>query len=78
MADQVDVLVFLFRVGGGAVSEMGVAHESDALHQVQRAVDRGDVDRRCSPLHLGADLLRGGVAQGADGVEDQLPLRGHP
>ena len=78
VAHQVHVLVLLRGVGGRAVPEVGVADQADPLEQVERAVDRGDVHRRCRGLHVGADPLRGGVPERAHGVEHQLPLRGHP
>jgi len=76
--DQVDVLVLVGRVGGRAVAEVGVVDQTDAVEQVERAVDRGDVDRGRGLLHLRADLLGGGVAERAHRVEHELPLRRHP
>jgi len=78
VADQVDVLVLVLGVARGAVAEVGVPDQSDPLHQVERPVHGGDVDGGRGPLHAGADLLRGGVPELADGVEHELPLGGHP
>lgn len=43
MAHEVDVLVLPLGIGGSAVAEMGVAHESEPLQEVERSIDRGDV-----------------------------------
>jgi len=78
VADQVDVLVLTGRVGGRAVAEVGVAHEADAVEQVERAVDRRDVHRRGRALDLHADLLRRRVVEGPHSVQHELALRCHP
>ena len=78
VAHEVHVLVLVRGVGRGAVPEVRVAHQPQAFEQVQAAVHRGDVHRRCRPLDLRADLLGGRVAELADGVEHELALRRHP
>lgn len=76
MADQVNVLVFVRGVGRRTVPEMGVPHQIHLLEQVERAVDRGDVDRRRGASNVLAHLFWSGVSHAAHRFEDELTLWG--
>ncbi len=78
-ADQVHVL----GVGGQviavrAVPEMGVGDQPDLLEQLQGPVNGGKVESDSRLLDLGVYLLRGGVLEPGDCLEDELALRCHP
>ncbi len=78
VAHQVHVLMRLGGVARRTVPEVGVSDQFEALQQVERAVDGGDVDCRCDSLDVFANPLRGGVLQLPHRVEHELALRGHP
>jgi hypothetical protein len=78
-ADQVEVLVVAHRVvRRGAVGQVRVPHQPELLEHLEGAVDGRDVQRRRALADLREHLVRRRVAEGVDGVEDQLPLRGEP
>ena len=78
-ADQVHVVVVGGdRVGRGAVPEVGVADQAELLEQLEGPVDGRDVDPGRRLAHRRDDLVRRGVAELADGLEHQLPLRRQP
>jgi hypothetical protein len=71
----------LMRLGGvarGAVPEVGVPDQVEALKQIEGAIDGGDVHRGRDALDLLADPLGGGVLQFPHRVEHELTLRSHP
>ena len=79
LADQVHVA----RVAGQvirrrAVVQVGVGDEAEAVEQLERPVDRGDVDALGGLLDAGRDLFRGRVVELGDRLEDELALRGDP
>src|SRR3954466_7460754 len=62
----------------GPVPEVGVRHQPELLEELERPVDRRDVDalrRTADPL---GDLVGGGMPEVGDRLEHQLPLRGQP
>src|SRR6266511_5499868 len=75
-ADKVQVFILGRVVRRGAVVKVGVPDQAELLEQLQGAVDRGDVDRRCGALHLGGQPVRRRVAQPAHRVQHELALRG--
>jgi len=78
VAHQMHVLMRLGGVARRAVPEMGMPDEIETFEQVQRAVDRGDVDGGGIALDVRADPLWGGVHELVYGVEHELALGGHP
>ena len=62
------------RNDAGAVAEVGVAQQAEFFEQLDRAVDRGQVDVGDGR----ADLFRRRVLEGAHRVEHLLALRRHP
>jgi len=85
-ADQVNVPFSIRRVvRRRAVGEMGVRDEPEVLEQLKSAVNRGQVDSTTGPSGLTVpagqrrvDPLRRRMPEAADGVEDELTLRGEP
>ena len=77
VAHQVHVLVLVDRVARRAVAQVGVPHEPEPVEQVERAVDRGDVDRRRRLLDALSDLFGRRVLQRPDRVQHELALRRH-
>src|SRR5215469_15468132 len=77
-ADQVHMLRFGREVvARSAVPEVSVGDQAELLEQLEGAVDRGDVHAPRRLVHLGADLLRRGVVQPGDGLQDELALWGN-
>src|ERR1700750_277549 len=77
LADQVYVAGVAGQVvRGRAVVQVRVGDEAEAVQQLQRPVDGGDVDALGGLLHAGRDLFWRRVAQPGDRLEDQLALRG--
>ncbi|GAA2550513.1 hypothetical protein GCM10010435_20730 [Winogradskya consettensis] len=55
--------------------KVGVADQAQLLEQLEGAIDRGDVHSGGALTHTVMDLLRGGMAEVVDRLQDQLALR---
>jgi hypothetical protein len=78
-AHQVDVLRDVSGViGEGTVAKVGVRHEAEVLEQLNRAVHRRGVDRVPALLEIRVDLLRCGMDERIDRVEDLASGQGQP
>jgi hypothetical protein len=60
------------------MAEMGVGDEPELLEQLECSVDGRDVDRSDRLPHFRQDLVRRGVPERLNCLEDQLPLRRQP
>lgn len=72
MTHDVDVIVVGGSIGGCSVAEMGVLDHSDLLEELQRPVDR----RQVNVGHRVMDLFWRGVAELTDGIQHLRALRG--
>lgn len=73
VADDMDVVVLGGTVCRCAMVQMGVPHHPDLLEELERAVDRRQVDI----IDGVEDLFGRGVAEMADSCEHALALSGH-
>ncbi len=60
------------------VVQMGMGHKPGLVQDVERAVDRGQVDVRVTSLDGRCELVDGGVAQLDEGLQYRAPLDSAP